>query len=93
MIGDFNEMLGGEDKFWGNHINLNKALEFKACLDSCNFVDLGFVGPKYTWTNKRQISDLILERLDRCFANPIWSNKRLLLLPTSLELSLIVILF
>ena len=29
-------------------------------------------GPKYTWTNKRQISDLILERLDRCFANPVW---------------------
>ena len=72
MIGDFNEVLGGEDKFGGNQINLNRALEFKECLDSCNFVDLGFVGPKYTWTNKRQISDLILERLDKCFANPIW---------------------
>ena len=72
MIGDFNEVLGGEDKFGGNQINLNRALEFKECLDSCNFVDLGFVGPKYTWTNKRQISDLILKRLDRCFANPIW---------------------
>ena len=72
MIGDFNEVFGGEDKFWGNHINLNRALEFKACSDLCSFVDLGFVGPKYTWTNKRQISDLILERLDRCFANPIW---------------------
>ena len=72
MIGDFNEVLGGEDKFGGNQINLNRALEFKACLDSCNFVDLGFAGPKYTWTNKRQILDLILERMDRCFANPIW---------------------
>ena len=65
MIGDFNEVLGGEDKFGGNQINLNRALEFKKCLDSCNFVDLGFVGPKYTWTNKRKISNLILERLDR----------------------------
>ena len=72
MIGDFNEVLGGEDKFGGNQINLNRALEFKACLDSCNFVDLGSADPKYTWTNKRQISDLILERLDRCFTNPIW---------------------
>ena len=53
MIGDFNEVLGGEDKFGGNQINLNRDLEFKECLDSCNFVDLGFVGPKYTWTNKR----------------------------------------
>ena len=72
MIGDFNEVLGGEDKFGGNQINLNRAIEFKECLDSCNFVDLGFAGPKYTWTNKRQLSDLILERLDRCFANPVW---------------------
>ena len=72
MIGDFNEVLGGEDKFGGNQINLNRALEFKKCLDSCNFVDLGFVGPKYTWTDKRKILDLILERLDRCFANPVW---------------------
>ena len=72
MIGDFNEVLGGEDKFGGNQINLNRALEFKKCLDLCNFVDLGFVGPKYTWTDKRKISDLILERLDRCFANPVW---------------------
>ena len=72
MIGDFNEVLRGEDKFEGNQINLNRALEFKECLDSCNFVNLGFARPKYTWTNKRQMSDLILERLDRCFANPVW---------------------
>ena len=75
VIGNFNEVLGGgggEDKFGGNQINLNRALEFKECLDSCNVVDLGFAGPKYTWTNKRQLSDLILERLDRCFANPVW---------------------
>ena len=43
MIGDFNEILGGEDKFGGNQINLNRALEFKECLDSCNFVDLGLL--------------------------------------------------
>ena len=72
MIGDFNEVLCVEDKFGGNQININRAMEFKACLDSCSFVDLGFVGPKYTWTNKRQLSNLILERIDQCFANPLW---------------------
>ena len=66
MLGDFNEILSSEDKYGGNHINLNRALEFKACLDNCNFLDLGFSGPKFTWTNKRPISSLILERLDRC---------------------------
>lgn len=70
-IGDFNEVLCGEDKFGGSQVNINRALEFKACFDFCSFVDLGFVGPKYTWTNKRQLTDLILERIDRCFANPL----------------------
>ena len=72
MMGDFNEILSGEDKFGGRQINLNKALEFKNCIDACNFIDLGFLGPKYTWSNLRQISNLILERIDRCFANPSW---------------------
>ena len=72
MLGDFNEILSSEDKYGRNHINLNRALEFKDCLDNCNFLDLGFSGPKFTWTNKRPISSLILERLDGCFANPSW---------------------
>ena len=35
-------------------------------------LDLGFAGPKYTWTNCRPISSMILERINRCFANPVW---------------------
>ena len=64
MIGDFNEVLCSKDKFGGNQVNMNRAIEFKACLDSCSFVDLGFAGPKYTWTNKRQLTNLILEKID-----------------------------
>ena len=72
MLGDFNEVLCGEDKFGGNQVNLNRALEFKECLDECNMLDLGFAGPKYTWKNCRPITSLILERIDRCFANSRW---------------------
>ena len=72
MLGDFNEVLCDDDKFGGNHVNLNRALEFKDYLDECNMVDLGFAGPKFTWTNCRPISSLILERIDRCFANLVW---------------------
>lgn len=71
MVGDFNEVLCAEDKFRGSQININRTLAFKACLDSCNFVDLGFIGPKFTWSNKRQITDLILKRIDRCSDNPL----------------------
>lgn len=69
-MGDFNEILSGEDKFGGRSVNLNRALDYKDCVDICNLLDLGFSSPKYTWFNRRQISDLILERIDRCFANP-----------------------
>ena len=72
LLGDFNEVLTGEDKFGGRSINLNRALDFKDCLDTCNLLDLGFSGPKYIWLNWRQLTDLILERIDRCFANPFW---------------------
>ena len=72
MLGDFNKVLCGEDKFGGNHVNMNRALEFKNCLDECNMLDLGFASPKYTWTNCRPISSMILERIDWCFANPVW---------------------
>ena len=70
MLDDFNEILCENDKMGGRQINLNRALEFKSCLDDCNFLDLGFSRPEYTWTNGRQVTDLILERIDRCFANP-----------------------
>ena len=70
MLGDFNEILSEEDKFGGNRANVNKALEFKECLDDCNILYLGFAGPKYTWTNRRHIFAPILERIDRCFVNP-----------------------
>lgn len=35
-------------------------------------VDLGFPRPRFTWTNKRGISDLSQKRIDRVFVNPDW---------------------
>ena len=54
-------------------ISTNRSLLFSECLDTCNMVDLGFNGPRFTWTNRKNISDLVQERIDRCFANPSWS--------------------
>lgn len=84
LLGDFNKMLSGEDKFGGRSLNLNRAIEFNKCIDSCNLLDLGFFGPKFTWSNLRQVFDLILERLDRCFANPSWRILYLVALVTHL---------
>lgn len=72
VLGDFNEVLCGEDKYGGRQVNINRALEFKECLDLCNLLDLGFSGLKFTWSNLRQVTNLILERIDHCFGNPSW---------------------
>ncbi|XP_050251353.1 uncharacterized protein LOC126698278 [Quercus robur] len=72
MAGDFNEPLIDEDKFGGRGVNINRSLAFKDCLDRCSMVDMGFLCPRYTWTNKRDISNLILERIDRFFMSPEW---------------------
>lgn len=47
---------------------------FRLALEDCELNDLGFSGPKFTWTNKRGGSDLIQERLDKCVCNVGWRN-------------------
>ena len=74
MLGDFNELLSRHDKLGGNPLNPRRVQLFKECLDSCSMVDLGFHGPNYTWVNKRDVGQFIQERLDRGFANPLWSD-------------------
>lgn len=72
MARDFNEPLVDEDIFGGRGVSIRRSLAFKEYLDRCSMVDLGFSGPRYTWTNKRDINNLILERIDRIFMNPKW---------------------
>ncbi|XP_023881791.1 uncharacterized protein LOC111994165 [Quercus suber] len=73
MAGDFNEPLIEEDKYGGRGVHVNRSLAFKDYLDSCNMVDMGFFDLRYTWTNKRDLNNLILERIDRFFMNSDWS--------------------
>ena len=72
MAGDFNELLSANDKLGGRPLIPSRATAFKECLDLCNMADLSFQGPRFTWTNKNDVSSLIQERLDRSFTNPDW---------------------
>lgn len=69
---DFNEFLADNNKFGGRAMNANRSLLFKDCLDSCNMVNLGFSGPRFTWSNRRGVRSLIQERLDKFFVNSDW---------------------
>lgn len=53
-------------------IDLARCDLFNACLNRCKLLDLGFQGPFYTWTNKRDGGALIRERLDRSVAILEW---------------------
>nr|XP_023897074.1 uncharacterized protein LOC112008941 [Quercus suber] len=70
VVGDFNEPLSEKDKFGGRAVSVSRSLLFKECLDKCNMIDIGFSGPRFTWTNRREIQALIQERIDRVFVNP-----------------------
>ncbi|XP_023918482.1 uncharacterized protein LOC112030031 [Quercus suber] len=72
IAGDFNEPLLEDDKFGGRAVSVNRSLLFKECLDYCNMIDIGFSGPRFTWSNRREVQALIQERIDRFFVNPSW---------------------
>ena len=40
--------------------------------NKCSMIDIGFSGPRFTWTNRRDLHGLIQERIDRFFVNPSW---------------------
>ena len=46
--------------------------EFRDCLNRCGLVDLGFIGQKYTWCNRRFGGERTKLRLDRAVANEGW---------------------
>lgn len=62
------------DKFGGNAISISRALQFHECLNVCNMIDIGFAGPRFTWSNHRPLSQLVQERIDTVFVNPVWNN-------------------
>lgn len=44
-------------------------------LMTVNLIDMGFVGDKFTWTNRRGGNKFIQERLDRCFCFLEWRTR------------------
>ena len=48
--GDFNEITRQEEKIGGALRSFNQMQLFRDVIDECGFMDLGFMGPKYTWS-------------------------------------------
>ena len=64
-FGDFNEILSVNEK-WGGVQRSQRQMEgSKSVVDTCNFKDLGYTGPNFTWCNMQEGDDRIYLRLDR----------------------------
>ena len=72
VMGDFNDVTKAEEKFGGNGINIRRVNAYNECMDFCNLIDLGFSGLKFTWSNCRDLPNLIQQRLDRVWVNSGW---------------------
>ena len=75
LLGDFNDMILDEEKLGGLLVNRTRMSAFRNCMDNCGLIDLGFHGPRYTWTNKSPCwHTTIRERLDRGLGNAEWAT-------------------
>lgn len=73
IVGHFNEVLLGKDKFGRRPISISRAINFQECLNTCGMINLGFSGPRFTWTNQQPLPHLVQERINRVFVNADWN--------------------
>ncbi|XP_028547615.1 uncharacterized protein LOC114578541, partial [Dendrobium catenatum] len=68
--GDFNCVLNKEEKRGGKRFLFTKGpRDMKGFMTSCDFHDVGIIGPRFTWCNNKEGTSRIWERLDRCLLN------------------------
>ena len=48
--GDFNVLVRGDEKLGGNRRSHNHMQLFHEAIDACGFVDLGYMGSRFTWS-------------------------------------------
>ena len=66
--GDFNEVTSFSEKKGGRAKSLRELRLFSDTLEDCDLVDLGFVGPPFTWRNGQEARRHVQEHLDRAVA-------------------------
>ncbi|XP_059446385.1 uncharacterized protein LOC132177924 [Corylus avellana] len=73
-MGDYNEISSDEEKFGVRRQPRRQMNDFRDAIEGSRLVDLGFVGPKFTWSNSQLVGHFTMERLDRALANEEWKE-------------------
>lgn len=74
MCGDFNQLEWFEDKLGGAPIIRGWEVFMDWRLDT-NLLDVPFYGPRFTWSNKKLVDNLIMERLDNAYVTVSWMDQ------------------
>jgi ribonuclease HI len=71
-VGDFNEIVRSSEKCGRRDQSERQMQRFRAVIDDCGFLDLGFRGFPFTWCNNRRGTATTWLRLDRFMATNDW---------------------
>lgn len=72
--GDINEILCNSEKQSGSPRYWDIMARFQEALVDCGLRDIGYIGYKYTWSNRREKSNLVKARLDRFLTSYDWKQ-------------------
>ncbi|XP_020249299.1 uncharacterized protein LOC109826691 [Asparagus officinalis] len=72
LSGDFNAMLGNEEKLGGVMLTDADILDFRSFTESCQLSHLKTLGCFYTWNNKQDSATRVWSGLDRSLVNDSW---------------------
>ncbi|XP_016195052.1 uncharacterized protein LOC107636029 [Arachis ipaensis] len=76
VVGDFNEIADPSEKKGGGRTDVGACKRFKRWIEECMLIDLGSVGPKFTWRGPQwENLERVFKRLDRALANADWRIK------------------
>uniref|UniRef100_A0A2N9GCH6 Reverse transcriptase domain-containing protein n=1 Tax=Fagus sylvatica TaxID=28930 RepID=A0A2N9GCH6_FAGSY len=72
VCGDFNEIMDNGEKLGFRSRAQRLMNNFREALTDCGLSDLGFQGPKFTWSNLQSNENVIFARLDRGVSTREW---------------------
>ncbi|KAI8531805.1 hypothetical protein RHMOL_Rhmol11G0164500 [Rhododendron molle] len=75
LAGDMNDITSAsESQTSSNDVRTSQNRKFRDRIDSCSLMDMGASGPKFKWSNGREGTALVQERLDRALYNADWRS-------------------
>jgi hypothetical protein len=74
IIGDLNSIVKKSEKRGGSSSSLSSSSSFLTFVSNTGAIDLGFNGPRFTWSNRKEGWENVREKLDRGLCNDDWQR-------------------